>query len=191
MVTVSHVQVHRIIRVLHFSPPEIVNRISAGCFRSLPSFHGTTPAVAVLPSGGVTPTVRAVSISSNLNPSSRFRGRPNTIRGRNSIDSMAPERRQVRAQRACTYCRQRKVRSFHVWAIAIRKRRADQRVDAVHGRTATLQELRGLRSRMCLCWIFTQSTSHQCRHQFIDGRESAITRTGDVGRLTQCYCSLG
>jgi hypothetical protein len=29
------------------------------------------------------------------------------------INSMAPERRQVRAQRACTYCRQRKVR-LHV-----------------------------------------------------------------------------
>jgi hypothetical protein len=29
------------------------------------------------------------------------------------IDSMAPERRQARAQRACTYCRQRKVRPFH------------------------------------------------------------------------------
>ena len=185
MATVSHVQVHRI-RVLHFSPPKIVSRIP-----SLPSFRGTSLAVAIRPSGGVASTVRAVSISSNLNPSSRFRGRPNTIRGRNSIDSMAPERRQVRAQRACTYCRQRKVRSFHVWAIAIRKRRADQRVDAVHGRTATLQELRGLRSRMCLCWIFTQSTSHQCRHQFIDGGESAFTRTSHGRKLTRCCCSLG
>lgn len=185
MTTVSHAQVHRI-RVLHFSPPETVNRIPAGCVRSLPSFHGNSLAVAIRPFGGVASMARAVSISSNLNPSSRFRGRPNTIRGRYSIDSMAPERRQVRAQRACTYCRQRKVRSFHVWALAIRKRRADQRVDAVHGRTATLQELRGLRSRMCLCWLFTQSTSHQCRHQFIDGGEQTFTRTSLVRRPTQC-----
>jgi hypothetical protein len=150
--------------VLHFSLPEVDSRIPAGCVRSLPKFHGTSLAVANWPPGGVASMVRAVSISSNLNPSSRFRGRPNTIRGRYSIVSMAPERRQVRAQRACTYCRQRKVRSLHVWALAICKRRADQRVDAVHGRTATLQELRGLRSGMRVCWLFTQSTSHQCRH---------------------------
>jgi hypothetical protein len=42
---------------------------------------------------------------------------------------MAPERRQARAHRACTYCRQRKVRLTR----AVRKAHADKRVDAVHG----------------------------------------------------------
>jgi hypothetical protein len=48
MATVFNVQVYRI-EVLHFSLPETANQIPAKRARSLPSFHGTSLAVAIWP----------------------------------------------------------------------------------------------------------------------------------------------